>query len=128
MKCVFVRYTEERPPEQGGRLTCVVLAKGEAAESRETFTKTHGDGVPITIMTWFEVPPQWKNAVTDGAPLNDAFSAVLGLDVLSDSPVVSDLLATIFEAGFKAGRRHDADVQAAFRRGWASSGTATATR
>jgi hypothetical protein len=53
------------------------------------------------------VPENWENIVSDGS-MNDVFKALLGLDVLGDTPVVSDLLTTIFAAGFKCGQTHNA--------------------
>lgn len=101
----FVRFTEDHGAEYGGRITCVSLTRGEAAESPEKFIALHNAGCKVEVINWFEVPEDWKNAVSDGS-MNDAFEALLGLDALSDTPLVSDLFATLFEAGFRAGREH----------------------
>lgn len=121
MKHAFVCYVEHHRAEDGGTQTCVMMARGEAAESHEAFISWHAAGVPVTIISWFEVPQDWKNAVSEGS-ISDAFEALLGLDALSDTPLVSDLLATIFAAGFKCGEKHHRVVQSAFERGRVASG------
>lgn len=109
MKYAFVRFVEDHGAEHGGRITCVSLARGEAAESPKEFIAWHNAGCKVEVIYWFEVPEDWKNAVSDGS-MNDAFEALLGLDALSDTPLVSDLLATLFEASFRAGREYAKSV------------------
>jgi hypothetical protein len=106
LKHAFVRYIEHHETTDGD-ITCFAIATGKAAKSQEAFIDRHGSDVKITITDWFEVPENWENIVSDGS-MNDVFKALLGLDVLGDTPVVSDLLTTIFAAGFKCGQTHNA--------------------
>jgi hypothetical protein len=101
MKIVFVRYTVVRDDQSS---TCIQLLSGDEAESQEAALSYLNDGDPIVITDWFEVPKEWKNAVASD-PISDAFEALIGLDALGQTPVVSDLLATIFEAGYRLGAK-----------------------
>lgn len=95
-----------------------MLVSGEAAESREAFISWWSEcsGVSVTVTGWFEVPAIWNNAVSEGH-VHETLEAVLALDVLGETPVVSDLLATIFAAGFECGEQHSRDTQAPSKRG-----------
>lgn len=97
-KYAFVRCTEKQ--EDGSHLSCIVLARGEAAENHEKFISWHLGGVDGEITDWYPVPSEWQNAVASG-DVREAFDAVVGLDDLSEEPRVSDMLATIFEAGYQ---------------------------
>lgn len=114
MKCVFVCFVEHHEKENGGDMTCFAMANGEAAESREAFISLYGVGIPVTIINWFEVPEDWKNVVSSYGSMNDTFGALLGLDMLSDTPLVSDLLTTIFAEGFRSGLEHAKSVMMRF--------------
>ena len=123
MKFAFVRFIEiDSYGKEVSDLPCVEVVSGEKAESREDFISFRaGVGAPVAISNWCEVPEHWENTVTRRGQMNDVFEALIGLDALtSDAPFVSDLLATIFEVGFKCGERHHWDVQSAFARGSAS--------
>ena len=47
--------------------------------------------------------------------MNDTLEAILALDALGETPVVSDLLATIFEKGYRLGRKKGRDLATALR-------------
>lgn len=116
MKCAFVRFVEERSPEDGGEVMSFALARGKHAESHEAFVEWHQARTPVRIIIWFEVPEKWQSIVDSEESMNDAFEALLGLDALSDSPVVSDLLVTVFAAGLECGERHRRNVETEFAR------------
>lgn len=101
MKIVFVRYTVEH---DGHTSSCIQLLSGKEAASQEAALRYLDDGDPVIITDWFEVPETWENAVASD-PISAAFEALLGLDSLGSTPVVSDLLATIFEAGYRLGAK-----------------------
>jgi hypothetical protein len=113
MKYAFVRYLENHR-EEFGVGTCANLVSGVAAESPEAFIKWHGAGVPAKILCWFEVPESWENSVSSGN-MNEAFEAILALDALSETPVVSDLLATIFDEGYRLAQKKERDLATALR-------------
>lgn len=102
MKYVFVRFEEEL--EDGVLVQMTIIVEGEAAVSPEHFIEWMDGGLPIKVLDWFEVPEVWKNLVADGW-LNESFVALLGLDALGETPVVSDLLASIFETGYRMALR-----------------------
>ncbi len=101
MKYAFVRFVEERSLEHGGDVVCFALARGKDAESHEAFMEWHESDTPLRIINWFDVPEKWQNIVGSEGPMNDVFEALLGLDALSHSPIVSDLLVTVFAAGLE---------------------------
>jgi hypothetical protein len=113
MKHVFVRFVEihEEPRHIN---TCANLLSGEAAESPEAFIKQYDSGVTVEVLSWFEVPQSWENIVGDGI-VNDTLEAILALDALGKTPVVSDLLATIFEEGYELGQKKERHLATALR-------------
>ena len=96
MKFVFVRFEEKG----GGAGPYAMLVSDEAAESPEAFIQWHNAGVEVTIHNWFEVPENWGSVVDDEL-MNVVLEALVALDAIGAGPHVSDLLATIFEAGFQ---------------------------
>ncbi|MDQ5938500.1 MAG: hypothetical protein QG642_190 [Patescibacteria group bacterium] len=102
MKYVFVRFEEEC--EEGQFTPSTLILRGQAANSPEDAIDFLDGGVPVRILDWYEVPEVWKNLVADGR-LNESFVALLGLDALGETPVVSDLLASIFETGYRMALR-----------------------
>lgn len=113
MKYVFVRFLEihEEPRHTN---TCTQLLSDEAAESPEAFIKQYDSGVTVEVLSWFEVPESWENLVADGT-VNDTFEAIHGLDALGKTPVVSDLLATIFAEGYRLGQEKERHLATALR-------------
>lgn len=97
-KHAFVRFTEKQ--DDGSYLTSVLLASGEAAEDPDEFISWHLGGRDGEVIDWFQVPDEWPNAVASG-DIKEAFEAILNLDALAEVPKVSDMLATIFEAGYQ---------------------------
>ena len=83
------------------------MVSGDGAESPEAFINWHSAGCKVEVVSWFQVPENWENGVAGDAeePLNDAIDALLGLEALAGKPVVSDLLATIFDAGYRLAER-----------------------
>lgn len=96
MKHVFVRIEEGKDKV----FSCLLLSGERAQEflaNPATFFK--GLDAPKILDCWV-VPEELENVNTND-PIGDAFNALLALDALSDFPAVSDLYATIFEAGFR---------------------------
>jgi len=56
----------------------------------------------VQLLAIWEVPKDLSKMTVDGGMRNH-LDAIVGLDVLGNAPVVSDLLAYIFEAGCKLG-------------------------
>lgn len=112
MKYAFVRFTEDHGESRSG--VCVNLVSGEPAESPEAFIQWHAQGFRVNILDWFEVPECWDNAVA-GGNVNDTLTAILALDALGETPVVSDLLATIFGVGYELAQKKERDLATALR-------------
>ncbi|PIX62492.1 hypothetical protein CO057_01665 [Candidatus Uhrbacteria bacterium CG_4_9_14_0_2_um_filter_41_50] len=115
MKYAFVRFNEihEEPHRVS---TGVLLVSGVQAESPEAFVTEwqEGNGVTVKTLDWCEVPENWDN-VSSGGVVNDTLEAILALDALGETPVVSDLLATIFAEGYKLGQKKGSDLATALR-------------
>ncbi len=105
MKYAFVGF-EENHGEKFGVSTLANLVSGAMAESPEAFIKWHNAHVPVNILYWFEVPEEWQNAVAGGT-VNNTFTAILALDALGDTPVISDLLASIFAEGYRLAQKKE---------------------
>ena len=112
MKRVFVRFKEVYDDRVSGPST--IIASGDDAESHEAFINWHASGVQVEILNWFEVPEKWENLVA-GGEVNATFEALLALDALGETPVVSDLLATIFEEGYRLAQKKERDLAATLR-------------
>lgn len=96
MTHVFVRIEEGED-----RVFSCLLLSGERAQEFLASPDTFFKGCDRTeILDSWVVPKDLENIATSN-PIHDAFDALLALDALSDYPVVSDLYATIFEAGYR---------------------------
>lgn len=96
MKHVFIRVEEG----ENKVFSCLLLSGERAQEflaNPATFFKGHDD---VKILDSWVVPEDLENVATSN-PIGYAFDSLLTLNDLSDFPVVSDLYATIFEAGYK---------------------------
>lgn len=101
MKIVFVRYTSEH---EGKSTSGIQIISGDMAEDRDSCLRfLNKDGTAV-ITDWFEVTPEWKNVVGN-EDLFNAFSELLDIELLEEKPVISELLATIFEAGYRLGAK-----------------------
>lgn len=96
MKIIIVRWREE------GNTYCSLLSGSQCKGGRKAWEAAMPG---CAVLLWWVVPRELSNACASGN-LNDAFKALINLDVLAETPMVSDLLATIFEAGFQAGRKN----------------------
>lgn len=100
MKIAFVRFTGTY-----GDGTVFgpksIIVQGEAAESHQKFIDWEAGGTEIVILEWFEVSKDWENRVAGDGCMYDALQALLALDKLGYHGCVSDLLATIFEEGYR---------------------------
>lgn len=99
MKHVFIRI-EEGSGGEDRALSCLLLSGVRAQEFIENPTKFLEEYNNAKILDSFVVPENFKNATTTGS-MGEPFNALLALNDLSDFPVVSDLFATIFEAGYQ---------------------------
>lgn len=100
-KRVFVRFFYMK---DGPQITRTVLVSGFGANSKEDFKKDIGLHLALTILDWFDVPDSWVESTHHPLAerlVNHTFEALLGLN---HGGQVSNLLATIFEAGFQCGR------------------------
>lgn len=95
-KRVFVMFTEGGQSAEGLQS---MLVSDKAAEDEAAFIRWQDGGESIHILVWFEIPETWENATASG-DLRFALEAILPLDGLAEFPIVSDLLATVFKAGF----------------------------
>ncbi|MBT4857285.1 hypothetical protein HON52_03815 [Candidatus Uhrbacteria bacterium] len=118
MKRAFVWFMENKYVSEYARM----LVEGEPAESREAFIKFYSELVPteVVVISWFQVPDQWANVVGEGV-VNDTLDAILPLDALGDNSAVSDLICTIFAAGYAQHGRDEGAMMKAFVRGAAST-------
>jgi hypothetical protein len=100
MKHVFVRIEEGGNVEQ--RSPSCLLLSGDSAktftENPDRFIQDYGNDARI-LESWV-VPADLENAAASD-PLKHVFDALLALDTLGEFPAVSDLFATIFEAGYQ---------------------------
>jgi hypothetical protein len=95
-KYVFIRVEEGEEK----RRSCQLLSGDSAMEflkNPTTYLDAYDDG---TLLDSWVVPDDLENATASGC-VRDVFNALLALDILSDFPAVSDLFATIFEAGYQ---------------------------
>ncbi len=96
---VFIRIVEGEKEEEKVQ-TCQLLS-GESAQaflsSPAKYLREFNNAVLLDSWT---VPEDLENATASNS-VCEAFEALLALDVLSEFPVVSDLYATIFEAGYR---------------------------
>lgn len=99
MKHVFIRIEEDSEGEDKAP-SCLLLNGDRAQEFIENPTKFLKEYNNAKLLDSFVVPENFKNATTTGS-MDEPFNALLALNDLSDFPVVSDLFATIFEAGYQ---------------------------
>jgi hypothetical protein len=105
MEHVIIRIEEGQ--NEAEKSTSCLLLSGEEAESfianPKGFLRDYGDDARI-IASWI-VPEELVNATSSlEGPMNGILEAILGLNALSDDPAASDLIATIFNAGFECGQ------------------------
>lgn len=101
MKHVFVRLQEEGIETN----TCLLLSGDRAEEfinDQEGFVEDFSPDA--TLLDSWEVPEELKDIVV-GNEVSDAFEALLELNLLNDTPIVSDIFATIFEAGYRLAKK-----------------------
>ncbi len=59
-----------------------------------------------SLVDYWVVPDKLENIVAGGGNMREVLDIVLSIDAISDdAPHVSDMIATIFEAGYQLGRR-----------------------
>jgi len=100
MKHVFVRIEEGRDTECKS-ISCLLLSGDRAQkflDDPSELIKDYSAGACI-IDNWV-VPDDLENITTSDS-IREVFYAFLALNVLGDFPMVSDLFATIFEAGYR---------------------------
>lgn len=99
MPSVFVRYSE-----QGLNGAFCILLHGVRAKrflkNPEKYIEREFDAA--TLIDFWEVPRPLENVVVSG-DVRHVFASIVALDTIAETPVVSDLLATIFEAGYQMG-------------------------
>lgn len=102
MPSVFVRYRE-----QALDLTTCILLHGDRAkqclDDPQKYVQQEFDGG--VLVDFWEVPTYLENATASG-DIGQVFDALIALDVIAATPAVSDLLATVFEAGYRLGAEH----------------------
>jgi len=103
MKHVFVRF-KAKLGEDEEKTNCIIFS-GKSAQNfldnPEGFIKDWNGGSPeeVSLFDSWEFPENLpENA---GKKMLDIFETLLGLNVLADDCVVSDLFTTIFEAGYQ---------------------------
>ena len=99
MKHVFIRIVEGEKEEEKVQ-TCQLLSGKSAQEFLSNPAKYLKEYNNAVLLDCWVVPDDLENATASNS-ICDAFDALLALDVLSEFPVVSDLYATIFEAGYR---------------------------
>lgn len=99
MKHVFIRIEEGSEGEEKA-LSCLLLSGDHAQEFIENPTKFLEEYNNAKLLGSWVVPEDLQNATASDS-VREAFDALLALNDLSDFPVVSDLFATIFEAGYQ---------------------------
>lgn len=114
MKMVLVQFHEK-----GNSLrTLTQLLVGKDADSKEAFVELRAKlGVEVVVHDWWEIPADMRNAAGGEGDVRQALEALIALDALAETPVVSDLIATIFHAGIERHLQRDFAVQSAFRAG-----------
>lgn len=99
MKHVFIRIEEGSEGEEKA-LSCLLLSGDRAQKFIENPTKLPKEYNDAKLLGSWVVPEDLQNA-TASDPIGAVFEALLALNDLNDLPVVSDLFATIFEAGYQ---------------------------
>lgn len=101
---VFIRI-KEGSSEEAECLTCELLSGDRASEFIENPTKfLKGENNAMLLDHWI-VPAVLANATASG-DIYEEFEALLALNAITDSPVISDLFATIFESGYQLAKIH----------------------
>src|SRR5512133_3927564 len=105
MEHVMLRI-EEGQDEAEESTSCLLLS-GVHAENfianPKGFLRDYSDDARV-IASWV-VPEALINATSSlSGTMNGILEAILGLNALSDDPAASDLIATIFNAGFECGQ------------------------
>lgn len=98
---VFICFSED-----SGDVQCLLL-EGDLAQAflrdPDAFMVTQFSE-PKLICSW-EVPRDFSSASAGGS-FGHVFKAILGLDALTETSVVSDLLAAVFNAGYQLAHKN----------------------
>lgn len=107
MKHIFVRIQEGAEGEKK-TLSCILLSGNDAQRFHDDPANFLGDYNNATVLNSWKVPGYLRN-VTASDSVREAFDALLALNALSDFPQISDLFATIFEAGYQLASKEQPD-------------------